>query len=103
MAWFPAAISVSASPSPVLTHAKARNREVELFRNPQMVLQRNQWNISAPGRASVPRATGPARGTESQSVSFGGRFALEKLNTLRLEWLERALVAPANAQKDENK
>jgi hypothetical protein len=55
------------------------------------VLQRNQWNADAPGRASVPRATGPARGTESQCFSFGERFALEKFNAHRLECLVRTL------------
>jgi hypothetical protein len=54
-----------------------------------LVLQRNQLNVGAPGRASVPRATGPARGTESQCFSAGERLGLEKFNALRLEWLVR--------------
>ena len=59
-----------------------------------MILQRNQWNVGAPGRASVPRATGPVRGTESQCFSFGERFALEKFNAHRLEWLVGTLSLP---------
>jgi hypothetical protein len=50
------------------------------------VFPRNQWNADAPGRESVPRATGPARGTESQRFSFGERFAVEKLNAHWLKW-----------------
>jgi len=48
-----------------------------------------EWNVGAPGRESAPRASGPARGTESQGFSFGERFALEKFNAQRLEWLVR--------------
>jgi hypothetical protein len=47
-----------------------------------------------PGRESVPRTSGPVRGTESQSFSFGERFALEKFNAHRLEWLVRTLALP---------
>jgi hypothetical protein len=40
------------------------------------------------------RASGPARGTESQCFLFGERFALEKFNTHRLEWLAGTLALP---------
>jgi hypothetical protein len=59
-----------------------------------MVLPRNQRNVGAPGRESVPRATGPARGTESQCFSVRERFALERFNAHRLEWLVRTLALP---------
>jgi len=59
-----------------------------------LVRQRFQWNVVVPGRESVPRASGPARGTESQGFSFGERFALKKLNDHRLEWLVRTLAQP---------
>ena len=62
--------------------------------NCRLVPQRNQWNVSAPRRESVPRASGPARGTESQCFSCDGRQALEKFNTHRLEWLVRTLDLP---------
>jgi hypothetical protein len=54
----------------------------------------HQWNVSKPGRASVPRATGPARGTESHCFSFDKRFALDKLRAHRLEWLVGTLAPP---------
>ena len=59
-----------------------------------LVLQRKLWNASVPGRESVPRATGPARGTESQCFSFSERFALEKFNAHRLDWLAGTLALP---------
>jgi hypothetical protein len=61
-------------------------------RTGKRVLLRNQWNADAPGRESVPRASGPARGTESLCFSFGERFALEKFNGHWLEWIVRTLA-----------
>jgi len=57
-----------------------------------MVLQRIQWNVGTPGRESVPRASGPARGTESQCFSFGESFALERFDAHRLEWFAATLA-----------
>jgi hypothetical protein len=59
-----------------------------------VVLPLNQWKVGAPGRASVPRAAGPTRGTESQCFSFSERFALKKFNTHPLEWLAGTLALP---------
>ena len=53
-------------------------------------------SLGLAGATSVPRASGPARGTESQCFSFGERFALEKFNAHRLEWLVRILVLPVS-------
>ena len=56
--------------------------------------RRNQWNVGAPGRESVPRASGPVRGTESQRFPFAERFALERIDAHRLEWLAGTLALP---------
>jgi len=58
------------------------------------VLPRSQWNADPTGRESVPRASGPVRGTESRCFSAGDRFALEKINAHRLEWLVRTPALP---------
>jgi len=59
-----------------------------------LVLARTEWNVGAPGRESVPRASGPARGTESQGLSFSERFAFKKINAHRLDWLVRTHALP---------
>ena len=47
-----------------------------------LVLPRNQWNADAPGRESVPRASGPARGTESPHHTMLGKGALSLIYCL---------------------
>jgi len=59
----------------------------------KLVLPRNQWNVGR-GRVSVPRASGPVSGTESQCFSFGERVALERFDAHPLEWLAGTLALP---------
>jgi O-antigen ligase len=51
-------------------------------------------SLGLAGATSVPRASGPARGTESQCFSFGERFALKKFIAHRLDWLAGTLALP---------